>query len=123
MSGYFTAQDPAFQGEPQAVRDAASPLLHVAAAGPATLLIVGAADAQGLSDARAYTAAMTHYAKADDERRQAVPERVAGRRAREENERTIPAVTGGRVVARPVPVYHVLPPGYGEVAAAGAIRH
>ena len=63
---------------------------------------------------------MQHYAKADDERRQAVPERAAVRRAREENERAIPAVTGGRVVERPVPVYHVRPPGYGGVVAAAA---
>jgi enterochelin esterase-like enzyme len=44
MSGYFTARDPAFAGELQTVRDAASPLLHANVAGTRTVLITGTSD-------------------------------------------------------------------------------
>jgi hypothetical protein len=59
MSGYFTAQDPPFKGEPRAIRAADSPLLHVAANGPPTLVIVGDKDTAGLAEARTYIAATT----------------------------------------------------------------
>lgn len=58
MSGYFTAVDPPFKGEGRVVRQAASPLLHVAGTGPPTLLIVGTHDKEGLAEARSYIAAM-----------------------------------------------------------------
>src|SRR6476619_4175915 len=59
MSGYFTAQDPPFRGELQTVRDAASPILHVALNGPPTLVVVGRSDPPGMTEARNYVAAMT----------------------------------------------------------------
>ena len=65
MSGYFTAQDPVFKGEPRAVRDLASPLLHVAANGPPTLLIVGSADKPGLKEAHDYIAAMNRVGQSN----------------------------------------------------------
>jgi enterochelin esterase-like enzyme len=58
MSGYFTARDPAFKGQPAAVRAAGSPLFHVARNGPATMVIVGDLDSDGMTEARAYVRAM-----------------------------------------------------------------
>jgi enterochelin esterase-like enzyme len=58
MSGYFEARDPAFTGEPAAVRIAASPIAHVMKDGPPTLLIVGNRDPD-VEDNRLYAAAMT----------------------------------------------------------------
>jgi dipeptidyl aminopeptidase/acylaminoacyl peptidase len=66
MSGYFTAEDPAFKGEPRPVRDAASPLLHVAPTGPPTMLIVGNADKEGLTEARTYVAALNRVGQANN---------------------------------------------------------
>ena len=59
ISGYFTAQDPPFKGEPRAIRDAASPLLHVAPDGPPTMVAVGDADNKGITEARSYIAALS----------------------------------------------------------------
>jgi S-formylglutathione hydrolase FrmB len=58
MSAYFTAVDPPFKGESQAVRLAASPILHVSATGPPTLMIIGDHDAEGLAEGRSYLTAM-----------------------------------------------------------------
>jgi enterochelin esterase-like enzyme len=65
MSGYFTAEDPPFKGESSIVRDAASPLLHVATDGPPTLLIVGDADSAGLKEARSYVSAMNRVGQSN----------------------------------------------------------
>ena len=65
ISGSFTAQtppfegDPAFLGQPASVTNAASPILHVLASGPPTLVVVGSSDAPGLDQAHRYVAAMT----------------------------------------------------------------
>jgi enterochelin esterase-like enzyme len=66
MSGYFTAENPPFKGETSAVRDAASPLLHVTASGPPTLLIVGDDDPPGLREAHRYVAAMTRIGQSNE---------------------------------------------------------
>lgn len=66
MSGYFAAEDPAFEGEPRAVRDAASPILHVATDGPPTMIIVGNADKEELASARSYIAALTRVRQAHE---------------------------------------------------------
>jgi poly(3-hydroxybutyrate) depolymerase len=59
MSGFFTAAPPAFPpSQPAAVKQAASPILHVSKTGPRTLLIVGNADKDGVRDANNYIAAM-----------------------------------------------------------------
>ena len=60
MSGYFTASDPAFQGQTAAAREAGSPALHVARHGPPTMLIVGDNDTSGLADAEQYRQALQH---------------------------------------------------------------
>lgn len=66
ISGYFVAENPAFNGETKAVRDAASPILHVSRAGPPTLVAVGASDASGVTAADAYIAAMKRVGQAHD---------------------------------------------------------
>jgi enterochelin esterase-like enzyme len=59
MSGFFTAAPPAFPAsQPAAVKQAASPLLHVSKTGPRTLIVVGNADKEGVTDANNYIAAM-----------------------------------------------------------------
>ncbi|HEX6475833.1 MAG TPA: alpha/beta hydrolase-fold protein [Acidimicrobiales bacterium] len=59
MSGFFTAEPPAFPAsQPTAVKQAASPILHVSKTGPRTLLVVGNADKDGVNDAHNYIAAM-----------------------------------------------------------------
>jgi predicted esterase len=58
LSGYFSARPPAFEGEPPAVRAAASPIAHTSADGPETLLVVGKADAAGMAEAQQYLAAL-----------------------------------------------------------------
>lgn len=64
VSGSFTAVTPpfpddgAFAGQSLAVRQAASPILHVSANGPRTLVVVGSADTEGLDQAHTYVAAM-----------------------------------------------------------------
>ena len=59
MSGFFTAEPPAFPAsQPTAVKQAASPILHVSKTGPRTLIVVGNADKDGVKDARNYIAAM-----------------------------------------------------------------
>ena len=58
MSGFFTARPPAFEGQSPAVRDAGSPILHVSARGPRTLLVSGASDADSIDQAHRYIAAM-----------------------------------------------------------------
>ncbi len=58
MSGFFTAEPPAFAGQSAAVKQAGSPILHVSASGPRTLLVAGASDPESLDQARSYIAAM-----------------------------------------------------------------
>ena len=58
MGGYFMASDPAFKGEAQAVRDAASPLLRANSNGPETLIVVGDHDKAGIAEASAYADAL-----------------------------------------------------------------
>jgi enterochelin esterase-like enzyme len=59
ISGFFTAEPPAFPAsQPAAVKQAASPILHVSKTGPRTLIVVGNADKDGVTDARNYIAAM-----------------------------------------------------------------
>jgi poly(3-hydroxybutyrate) depolymerase len=58
MSGFFTAEPPAFAGQPAAVQQAGSPILHVSAHGPRTLLVAGSSDRESLDEARRYIAAM-----------------------------------------------------------------
>lgn len=58
MSGFFTARPPAFEGQSRAVLDAGSPILHVSARGPRTLLVSGAGDADSIDQAHRYIAAM-----------------------------------------------------------------
>jgi enterochelin esterase-like enzyme len=58
LSGYFTARVPAFAGESRAVADAASPIQHVSARGPRTLVVTGSDDADGMNEARDYLAAL-----------------------------------------------------------------
>jgi enterochelin esterase-like enzyme len=59
MSGFFTAAPPAFPAsQPAAVKQAASPILHVSKTGPRTLIVVGNADKEGVTDANNYIAAM-----------------------------------------------------------------
>jgi enterochelin esterase-like enzyme len=59
LSGFFTPQPPAFPAsQPAAVKQAASPILHASKTGPRTLIVVGNADKEGLTDAHNYIAAM-----------------------------------------------------------------
>jgi enterochelin esterase-like enzyme len=58
MSGFFTAEPPAFAGQSASVRQAGSPILHVSATGPRTLLVAGSKDQESLNEARRYIAAM-----------------------------------------------------------------
>jgi enterochelin esterase-like enzyme len=59
MSGFFTAEPPAFPpSQPAAVKQAASPILHASKTGPRTLIVVGNADKDGVNDAHNYIAAM-----------------------------------------------------------------
>jgi enterochelin esterase-like enzyme len=58
MSGFFVAEPPAFASEPPAVKQAGSPILHVSAGGPRTLLIVGSSDTDLINQGRSYIAAM-----------------------------------------------------------------
>lgn len=58
LSGNFVAQDPPFAGESALVRDAASPIKHVSAKGPRTLLVVARQDTDSLTEAQAYADAM-----------------------------------------------------------------
>lgn len=58
MSGFFTAEPPAFEGQSAAVKQAGSPILHVSARGPRTLLVAGSSDRDSLDQARRYIAAM-----------------------------------------------------------------
>ena len=66
VSGSFSAQgagqpfadDSAFVGQPAAVRQAASPILHVSATGPRTLVVAGSTDTFVLNQSNQYVAAM-----------------------------------------------------------------
>ena len=58
MSGFFTAEPPAFQGQSAAAKQAGSPILHVSVKGPNTLLVAGSRDRESLDDAHSYIAAM-----------------------------------------------------------------
>lgn len=58
MSGHFTPVPPAFEGVSEEVRAADSPLTHVSAEGPRTMLVVGENDAPAISAALQYIAAM-----------------------------------------------------------------
>jgi len=58
MSGFFTAEPPAFAGQSAAVKQAGSPILHVSPRGPRTLLVAGSSDNESLDQARRYIAAM-----------------------------------------------------------------
>ena len=58
MSGFFTAEPPAFAGQSAAVKQAGSPILHVSAGGPRTLLVAGSSDQESLDQAHRYIAAM-----------------------------------------------------------------
>ncbi len=58
MSGNFTPQGPAFSHASRAVLDAATPLLHVAAQGPRTLLITGVSDTHSVVESLAYAQAL-----------------------------------------------------------------
>jgi enterochelin esterase-like enzyme len=58
MSGFFTAQPPAFEGQSAAVKQAGSPILHVSKTGPRTLLVAGASDKELIDEAHRYITAM-----------------------------------------------------------------
>jgi S-formylglutathione hydrolase FrmB len=58
LGGYFSARSPAFDGEPDAVRAAASPSRHAQTDGPATLLVAARGDAEGVTEAGQYSAAL-----------------------------------------------------------------
>jgi membrane associated rhomboid family serine protease len=58
MSGFFTAEPPAFEGQSATVKQAGSPILHVSARGPRTLVVAGSSDRESLDQARGYIAAM-----------------------------------------------------------------
>ena len=58
MSGFFTAEPPAFAGQSAAVKQAGSPILHVSAGGPRTLLVAGSSDQESVDQARRYISAM-----------------------------------------------------------------
>jgi len=66
LSGNFVAQEPPFAGESTAVRDAASPIKHVAANGPRTMLVYGKQDAESVTEAQAYAAAMAKIGQPHD---------------------------------------------------------
>lgn len=58
MSGNFTPQGAVFSHETQVARDAATPLLHVRADGPRTLLIAGASDRPSVQELLRYARAL-----------------------------------------------------------------
>jgi enterochelin esterase-like enzyme len=59
ISGFFTAEPPAFpSSQPANVKQAASPIQNVSKSGPRTLIVVGNADKEGVTDANNYIAAM-----------------------------------------------------------------
>ncbi len=66
LGGNFVAQDPPFAGESKAVRDAASPILHVSATGPRTLLVAATNDQDGVGEAQRYAAAMAAVGQVHD---------------------------------------------------------
>ncbi len=66
LGGNFVAQDPPFAGESKAVRDAASPILHVSATGPRTLLVAATNDKDGVGEAQRYAAAMATVGQVHD---------------------------------------------------------
>jgi enterochelin esterase-like enzyme len=59
LGGYFFATDPVFRGETQAVREAASPILHASSTGPRTLIIAGDHDPDAMREGTNYQAALT----------------------------------------------------------------
>ncbi len=59
LSGNFTPQGPAFNGESRAVLEAATPIHHARLGGPRTLLIAGRADVNSVRDAAAYSQALS----------------------------------------------------------------
>jgi enterochelin esterase-like enzyme len=58
IGGYFEARLPAFAGQTATVRDLASPVLHPARLGPATMLIVPAGDLDAVTEATRYEGAL-----------------------------------------------------------------
>ncbi|MEZ5144378.1 MAG: alpha/beta hydrolase-fold protein [Acidimicrobiales bacterium] len=66
LGGYFSAEDPAFAGETQTVRDAASPVQHVAADGARTLLLAARDDHEAVDEAHRYAAAMAAVGQVHD---------------------------------------------------------
>jgi S-formylglutathione hydrolase FrmB/membrane associated rhomboid family serine protease len=58
MGGNFVASASAFEGEPQSVLDAASPILHTSPDGPRTLLIAAANDTGAVRDSKQYDEAL-----------------------------------------------------------------
>ncbi len=66
LSGNFVAQDPPFAGESKTVRDAASPIKHVSATGPRTLLVVARQDTESMAEAQAYASAMAKVGQPHD---------------------------------------------------------
>jgi enterochelin esterase-like enzyme len=66
MSGYFTARLPALAGEPASVLRRDSPLYFVSREGPRTMLVYGSGDADAVSEARRYAAAMASVGQVHD---------------------------------------------------------
>ncbi|HEY1633249.1 MAG TPA: alpha/beta hydrolase-fold protein [Acidimicrobiales bacterium] len=58
MSGFFTAEPPAFGGQSAAAKQVGSPILHVSSRGPRTLVVSGSNDQESLDEAHRYIAAM-----------------------------------------------------------------
>ncbi len=58
LSGFFFARSPAFAGESNVARSAASPVLHASSTGPGTLLMVGGGDPESLDYAKRYLDAL-----------------------------------------------------------------
>ncbi len=58
LSGNFTPQGSAFNGQKRSVLDAASPILHARPGGPRTLLIAGRADSASVHEASNYSRAL-----------------------------------------------------------------
>ena len=58
LSGNFTPQGSAFNGQKRSVLDAASPILHARSYGPRTLLISGRADSASVHEASSYARAL-----------------------------------------------------------------
>ena len=59
LSGNFTPQGPAFNGQQRSALDAASPILHARPNGPRTLLIAGRADSKSVREASTYARALS----------------------------------------------------------------